>query len=168
MAVKPTLKNHRHQTCHRGHTILSAILIPPFLRGARGDLMPDHNTFITTNFHLPYNSKLASRAKQLRQNPTPAEQKLWQDCLRTFPFRVLRQRPIAHFIVDFYCAALKLVIEVDGDNHFTEDGKQYDWERTQILMGYGLTVIRFTNEEIMTQFEEVCERLEGLIPPSPP
>ncbi|NDJ17465.1 endonuclease domain-containing protein [Myxacorys almedinensis] len=129
--------------------------------------MPDHNSFINTNFHLPYNSKLVSRAKELRQNPTPAEQKLWRDYLRTFPFRVLRQRPIAHFIVDFYCAALKLVIEVDGDSHFTEDGKQYDWERTQVLTGYGLTVIRFTNEEVMTQFEGVCGSLEGLIPPNP-
>lgn len=63
-----------------------------------------------------------------------------------------------HFIVDFYCAALKLVIEVDGDNHFTEDRQQYDWEQTQILTGYGLTVIRFTNTG------NVCLRtLNGLL-----
>lgn len=97
--------------------------------------MPDHNLFINTNFHLPYSSKLVSRAKELRQNPTPAEQKLWRDYLRTFPFPVLRQRPINHFIVGFYCAALRLVIEIDGESHFTEDGQLYDWERTQILAG---------------------------------
>lgn len=121
-----------------------------------------------SNFHLPYNPKLVPIAKELRKNPTPAEKKLWQDCLRNFPVRVLRQRPIDHFIVDFYCAALKLVIEVDGEGHFTEQGKQYDAERTQILQGYGLKVIRFTNVEVLQNFEGVCQELWDLIPPSPP
>jgi len=71
----------------------------------------------------------------LRQNPTPAEKKLWQDFLRSYPFRVLRQRPIANFIVDFYCAALMLVIEVDGEGHFTVEGQEYDRERSTILVG---------------------------------
>jgi very-short-patch-repair endonuclease len=70
-----------------------------------------------SRFHLPYNSKLVARAKHFRQHPTPAEEKLWQEYLKTFPYRVLRQRPIDHFIVDFYCAALKLVIEV-GSSEF--------------------------------------------------
>jgi very-short-patch-repair endonuclease len=55
--------------------------------------------------------------------------------------QVLRQRPIDNFIVDFFCAQLKLVIEVDGESHFTNDGKDYDWERTQILEGYGLKAL---------------------------
>ncbi|MEB3886070.1 endonuclease domain-containing protein [Lyngbya sp. CCY1209] len=121
-----------------------------------------------SNFHLPYNPKLTAIAKQMRQNPTPAERKLWQDCLRYFPFRVLRQRPIDHFIVDFYCASLKLVIEVDGESHFTQQGKQSDAERTAILEGYGLRVIRFTNVEVLENFEGVCSELQGLIPPNPP
>ena len=121
-----------------------------------------------SNFHLPYNPQLIPIAKELRKNPTPAERKLWQDFLRNFPFRVLRQRPIDNFIVDFYCAALKLVIEVDGESHFTEQGKQYDTERTSILEGYGLKVIRFTNVEVWQSFEGVCRELEGLIPPNPP
>jgi very-short-patch-repair endonuclease len=54
---------------------------------------------------------------------TPAERKFWSGYLRTFKFRVLRQRPIDNFIVDFFCAQLKLVIEVDGESHFTNDGK---------------------------------------------
>ncbi|NER92430.1 MAG: DUF559 domain-containing protein [Symploca sp. SIO1B1] len=61
----------------------------------------------STGFHLPYNSHLVARAKSLRKNPTPAEKKLWLDYLRSFKFRILRQRPIAHFIVDFYCAAFQ-------------------------------------------------------------
>lgn len=121
-----------------------------------------------TNYHLPYNPNLVARAKQLRQNPTPAEKKLWRDYLRTFPFRVLRQRPIDNFIVDFYCAALKLVIEVDGESHFTEEGKKYDEQRTKILQGHGLKVVRFTNVEVLERFEGVCEVLAGEIPPNPP
>ncbi len=119
------------------------------------------------DFHLPYNPQLVPRAKQFRQNPTPAEHKLWQSYLKQFPFRVLRQRPIAHFIVDFYCAALKLVIEVDGESHNTEEGEMYDEERTKILEGYGLAVVRFMNTQVMNQFEEVCGQIQELIPPTP-
>ena len=121
-----------------------------------------------TNFHLPYKPQLVERAKELRQHPTPAEKKLWQNYLRTFKFRVLRQRPIDNFIIDFYCAALKLVIEVDGESHFTNEGQEYDRERTQILEGYGLKVVRFTNEQVLNNFEAVCEEIEGLIPPNLP
>jgi very-short-patch-repair endonuclease len=81
-----------------------------------------------------------------------------------FPFRVLRQRPIDNFILDFYCAKLRLVIEVDGETHFSDNGRIYDSYRTQILQGYGLTVIRFTNEEIMDKFDGVCQIIEDLIP----
>ena len=120
----------------------------------------------TTDFHLPYNPQLVSRAKEFRQNPTPAEKKLWQEYLRTFRFRVLRQRPIDHFIVDFFCAALKLVIEIDGESHFTTEGRVYDQERTAVLEGYGLIVLRFTNDVVMNDFEGVCQRIEELIPPT--
>jgi len=111
-------------------------------------------------FYLPYNPELVARAKEFRNNPTPMEKKLWQNYLRTFQFRVLRQRPIDHFIVDFYCSTLRLVIELDGESHFTEQGKARDVERTAILEGYGLTVLRFTNREVMEQFEDVCARIE--------
>ncbi|GAA6620024.1 endonuclease domain-containing protein [Scytonema sp. NUACC26] len=118
----------------------------------------------TTDFHLPYNPQLIVRAKELRKNPTPAEKKLWQGYLKTFPFRVLRQRPINRFIVDFHCAALKLVIEVDGESHFTEDGRLYDLERIQTLAEYELKVIRFTNEQVLMEFDGVCQQIEEEIP----
>src|SRR5690242_15943608 len=92
----------------------------------------------SSDFHLPYNPKLVERAKELRKNMTPAEKKLWCEYLRDFQFRVFRQRPINHFIVDFYCPTLQLVIEIDGDSHFTDEGKDYDIDRTNILEGYGL------------------------------
>ncbi len=127
--------------------------------------MPNLNN---SNFYLPYSSELIARAKEMRQKPTPAERKLWQDCFRTFPLRVLRQRPIDHFIVDFYCASLKLVIEIDGDSHFTDEGRAYDLERTRVLEGYGLRVLRFTNDEVLNNFEGVCQRIWEEIRPSPP
>jgi very-short-patch-repair endonuclease len=118
----------------------------------------------TTDFHLPYNPKLIDRSRELRKNLTPAERKLWYDYLRNFKYRVLRQRPIDHFIVDFYCHSLKLVIEVDGDNHFTEEAEAADLERTQQLESYGIRVIRFTNQEVLQDFEGVCRSIEQEIP----
>lgn len=119
----------------------------------------------TTDFHLPYNPDLVARAKALRGNMTPAEKKLWYQYLKSFKFRVLRQRPIDHFIVDFYCPTLKLVIEIDGESHFTDEGQDYDRERTQRLEGYGLKVLRFTNQQVLRCFEDVCKEIQALIPP---
>ncbi len=118
-------------------------------------------------YFLPYNPSLVEPAKELRKNPTPAERKLWQDYLRQFPFKVWRQKPIDNFIVDFYCSKLQLVIEVDGDTHFTELGSIYDGKRTHILENYGLQVVRFTNDEVMNCFDGVCQCIAGFIPPSP-
>ncbi len=129
--------------------------------------MASEQNFYKTDFHLPYNPQLVPRAKELRQNMTQAEKKLWYSYLKTFKFRVLRQRPIGNFIVDFYCAELKLVIEVDGNSHFTEEGQNYDMERTQVLEGYGLKVMRFKNSEVLSNLEGVCGQIEGLFPPTP-
>ncbi len=118
---------------------------------------------ITTGFHLPYDPKLIERARDLRKNMTAAEKKLWYDCLRNFPHRVLRQRPIDHYIVDFNCAALRLVIEIDGESHFTNDGKGSDEHRTEILAVYGLRIIRFTNREVIADVAGVCGQLHEMI-----
>ena len=118
---------------------------------------------ITTGFHLPYNASLISRAKEMRRNMTNAEKKLWKDYLRNFKYRVLRQRLIDHYIVDFYCAKLKLVIEVDGGVHNNKIQKEYDKQRTIFLNTYGLTVIRFKNEEIQNDFEKVCKKIQSFL-----
>ena len=116
----------------------------------------------------PYNPELVARAKKLRKNMTVAEKKLWYEYLRTFPHRVYRQRPIDHYIVDFYCPKLKLVIEVDGENHFTPEAQEYDQKRTEVLEGYGLQVLRFTNEQTMNNFERVCCTIQKHLLESPP
>ena len=114
---------------------------PPFSRGVGGDLMPSQKNLLISDYHLPYNPLLVPRAKELRKNMTGAERKLWFGFLRTLGIRVLRQRPIDNFIVDFYYPAARLVVEIDGGGHFTSDGLDYDWSRTEILEGYGLAVI---------------------------
>jgi very-short-patch-repair endonuclease len=114
---------------------------------------------ITTGFHLPYNPDLVGRARTMRKDLTPAEKKLWEGLLRNFKFRVLRQRPIDNFIVDFFCPKMKLVIEIDGANHFKEEGKALDLERTEILTAYGLRVARFSDHDVMMHFSGVCERI---------
>jgi very-short-patch-repair endonuclease len=90
---------------------------------------------------------------------TPAERKLWFEFLRYQKPRFYSQRPIGRFIADFYCAKAKLVIELDGEAHFSKDGKAYDQERSAFLQGLGLSVTRFTNLEVMKNFEGVCSAI---------
>lgn len=127
---------------------------------------------ISNGFHLPYNSKLTEKAKELRHNMTAPERKLWYEYLRNFPIRFLRQKPIDEYIVDFYCSRLKLVIEIDGESHFSIEGEEKDATRTMILQKkYGLTVLRFSNTDVMRSFEGVCEVIQQCIdsgiPPTP-
>ena len=102
------------------------------------------------------NHKLLSRAKELRKEMTPQERHLWYDFLRDYPAKIYKQRIIDSFIADFYCASARLVIEVDGSQHFTEEGLLRDQMRTEIIERYGVQVMRFTNHEIDTQFDSVC------------
>lgn len=111
---------------------------------------------------LPYDPRLNERARELRNNQTEPEKRLWQ-ILRRLPVRVHRQKVIDRFIVDFYIASQRLVIEVDGESHFNESGESYDAERTKVLEGYGLRVARFTNREVMQELEGVCETIGRLL-----
>ncbi|MFA5103601.1 MAG: endonuclease domain-containing protein [Candidatus Margulisiibacteriota bacterium] len=124
---------------------------------------------ITTGYHLPYNPDLKERARTLRRGMTKPEKKLWHGFLRKLDITVLRQKPIDNFIVDFYIASFRLVIEVDGESHCSENGIIYDSQRTAILEGYGLTILRFTNAQIIKRFNDVCREIEDkLNPPFPP
>lgn len=107
-----------------------------------------------------YDKKLKSRADELRKNMTQQEWNLWYFYLRNHRLKWYRQRIIDRFIVDFYCHAAKLVIEIDGKLHYTEQGIVYDTERTQVLQGYGLKVLRYTNQQLVDNFQEVCWDIE--------
>lgn len=88
---------------------------------------------------------------------TKYERQLWYRCLRTCPLRFQRQKPIGRYIVDFYCAKAKLVIELDGSGHYEEAQQEYDRKRTAYLQRMGLKEIRYTNLQIATEFRAVCE-----------
>lgn len=128
----------------------------PFTKGGWGDYSCRMKRFIS------FNPKLKERARELRNNATKAEIKLWKNFLKTFPLQTYRQKPIDNFIVDFYIPKLKLVIELDGESHSNDDSIEYDRERSAILEGYGLTVFRFTNLDIFNNFENVCASIIGL------
>ncbi len=112
---------------------------------------------------LRYNLKLVSRAKILRKEMTKQERHLWYDFLKTYPVNFQRQKTIGNFIVDFYCHKAKLVIELDGSQHYSEQGKAYDFERDKVLEGFGLLVIRFSNYDIEKRFVEVCNYIDNIV-----
>ena len=112
-----------------------------------------------TNMSLPYRGGLIPRAKELRKNATRQENQLWYDFLRTYPVRFQRQKTIGSFIVDFYCHAAKIAVEIDGSQHYTEQGLGYDSERTAALEKYGIKVVRFTNQDVNKNFSGVCDTI---------
>ncbi len=134
--------------------------IPPLFKG--GGWKPED--FLTKpNMHLKYNPKLKERARELRKNMTEPEKKIWYGYLKNCWHNVLRQKPLDQFIVDFYIPKAKLVIEIDGETHFTGDAIEYDSERTAVLQWLWITVIRFTNSEVMTNLEGVALEIERYI-----
>ena len=110
-----------------------------------------------------HNKKLVPNAKQLRKEMTKEEHHLWYDFLREYPVRFLRQKVIGNFIVDFYCAKAKLVVELDGSQHYEEENITKDNERTEFLEKYGLTIIRIPNNEVNNNFRGVCEYIDLLV-----
>jgi very-short-patch-repair endonuclease len=105
---------------------------------------------------IPYNKKLVENAKILRKNMTPEERHLWYDFLKRLPFTVKRQHNIDNYIVDFYIAQKKTVIEVDGIQHQEIVHKEADEQRDRVLKEWGITVLRYTNESIRKSFNVVA------------
>ena len=102
------------------------------------------------------NPKLKRNAQILRKNMTKEECHLWYDFLKLLPCTVNRQKVIGRYIADFYCAGAKLIIELDGSQHYSEDGIQNDMERDAYFASQGLTVLRYTNLDVKENFEGVC------------
>ena len=112
---------------------------------------------------IPKNNDLLKNARQLRKNMTPQELRLWYRFLQKYPVKVYKQRIIGSYIVDFYCASAKLVIEIDGAQHYEDNEMQHDAERTAFLESLGLQVIRFSNRDINCDFPLVCEKIHLII-----
>ncbi len=113
--------------------------------------------------HRKHNKQLVPLAKHLRREMTKEERHLWYDFLRSYSVRFSRQKVLGKYIVDFYSAEAKLVIELDGSQHYEPDEMQYDADRTAFLEEYGLRVIRIPNNEVTGNFQGVCEYIDAAV-----
>ena len=109
------------------------------------------------------NKKLLPMARALRKRMTKEERRLWHEFLRFYDVRFRRQKVIGNYIVDFYCAEARLVLELDGSQHFEPEALERDAERTAYLEQYGLTVLRIPNSEVARNFFGVCETIDNVV-----
>ena len=109
------------------------------------------------------NKELKTNEQSLRKNMTKEEAHLWYQCLCRAKYRFRRQYVIGNYIVDFYCHQAKLVIELDGSQHYTPEEMEYDKKRTAYLESQGLKVVRFSNLDVMRRFRDVCEAIYQLM-----
>ena len=112
-----------------------------------------------------YNKNLTHHSQTLRHNMTKEERHLWYDFLKALPVTFRRQKTIGPYIVDFYCSKAKLVIELDGSQHYEAENQEKDRNRDLYLGTLGLTVLRYTNLEIKSNFEGVCTDIMRYLPP---
>ena len=103
-----------------------------------------------------HNPKLTSNSQTLRKNMTKEERHLWYDFLKQLPITINRQKVIGSYIVDFYCSKAKLVIELDGSQHYEESHIIKDKQRDEYLIQLGLKVLRYSNLDINRNFSGVC------------
>ena len=112
---------------------------------------------------MNHNSKLASKAQMLRKDMTKEERRLWYEYLHNYPVRFRRQVTCGNYILDFYCAAAKLAIELDGSQHYEPAGLAYDAQRSAYLEQQGIQVLRFSNSDVMNQLRGVCEVIDAAV-----
>ena len=104
-----------------------------------------------------YNGQLTGNARKLRRDMTKEERHLWYDCLKHLPVTVHRQKVLDRYIVDFYIACHKIVIELDGSQHYEPDHQKRDSQRDAYLQSKGCQILRYSNADINMCFHSVCE-----------
>ena len=109
------------------------------------------------------NQKFLRLSQNLRKNMTKEERHLWYDFLKTYSVQFKRQYPIGGYIVDFYCYQAKLIVELDGSQHYDPDAIEYDKKRTAYIQAQGFSVLRFTNRDIKERFRSVCEAIDNAV-----
>ena len=114
-----------------------------------------------------YNKKLINNSRELRKNMTPEEKHLWYDFLKDLNITVHRQKVIFDYIVDFYIPSCKIVIEIDGSQHYEKGNRKNDKERDFKLNSEGIRVLRYTNLQIKKDFENVCKDILNNVTPHP-
>lgn len=113
------------------------------------------------------NPVLTDTSQKLRTEMTPEEKHLWYDFLKNLPVTVNRQKVMGNYIADFYCASAKIIIELDGSQHYSAENKLYDKERDDFFKSLGINVLRYSNLELNNNFEGVCADIMKHIPPHP-
>ena len=109
------------------------------------------------------NNSLKAASQKLRRNMTKEENLLWYNFLRKYPVQFRRQYVIGNYIADFYCHKARLVVELDGSQHYEPKGIKYDQQRTQFLQAQGVQILRFTNLEVLQQFPLVCDAIDRTV-----
>ncbi len=112
---------------------------------------------------MKHNPRLTPFARHLRKNMTAEECELWYKFLRKYPYQFRRQVTVGKCILDFYCAAAKLAIELDGSQHFTVEGKKHDEARTSFLASQGIIVLRYSNSVVMNNLQGVCSDIDRAV-----
>ena len=107
--------------------------------------------------------ELRKRSQELRRQMTKEERHLWYDFLKTYPVQFKRQYSTGDYIVDFYCFHARLIIELDGSQHYEPEAVEYDRARANYLQKQGFLVLRFSNSDVMTQFRAVCETIDTAV-----
>ena len=110
-----------------------------------------------------HNKLIVPLAQELRKGMTKEEKHLWYDFLRQYPVKFIRQKVIDGYIVDFYCAKAKIVIELDGSHHGEDENAKADSIRDTELSKYDIQVIRIPNYEIWKNFNGVCRHIDSLV-----
>ena len=104
-----------------------------------------------------YNKKLVANSQKLRKTMTKEERHLWYDFLKQIPVTVRRQKIFGKYIVDFYIESARIVIELDGSQHYEKEGQRADSERDAYLKELGIRVLRYSNADVNYRFRGVCE-----------
>jgi len=113
--------------------------------------------------HIDRNKNLLPNARRLRREMTRHERHLWYDFLKDYPAHIYKQRIIGNYIADFYCPSANLVIELDGNQHYTTEGMELDADRTEIIEQYDIKVMRIHNSDIDSDFDRVCRVIDAYI-----
>ncbi|MDQ3683917.1 MAG: endonuclease domain-containing protein [Bacteroidota bacterium] len=119
---------------------------------------------MTTNMHFSASKTIFQYAEALRKNMTEAEKIVWERfCKNQLGVRIRRQHPIYKYIADYYCHELKLVIEIDGGIHMIKENKKYDISRDITLSEFGIQIVRFTNDQVINQIDQIIEEIKNKI-----
>ncbi len=131
--------------------------LPPLGKGDRVAVDEALHNYSQTLMTYKYNPELTHNSQLLRKNMTKEESKLWFQFLKNLPITVHRQKMIDNYIVDFYCAKAKVVIELDGSQHYETEQEEKDRIRDTYLKNLGITVLRYSNRDINEKFKSICE-----------